>query len=152
MNNANSTAIKYAVVINRSPSEVFNFVTDFRNDTRWWKPVIRTEKVTDGDIMQGTKFIQYSKVMFVTIQGHLQVIEWNPPLWVKYRNESPQLPYDLLYKFDAFEGKTRFSLEADMQMRGVLKVLKPITMWILHRQLKKYFWLLKEVMEHISYR
>ena len=147
MSTDNLTHIYHAIDIHQLPEAVFNFVTDFRNDTRWWKPVIRTQKMTDGDIKVGTKFIQYSKVLFVTIEGHLQVLEWNPSFSVKYRNESPQMPYDLLYKFEPIQGGTRFSLDASIEMKGVLKLIKPITMWILHRQLKKYFGLLKKVME-----
>lgn len=141
------TLINHSIVINRPPEEVFAFVTDTRNDSKWWKPVIGTEKITPGEITVGTKFRQTSKVLFITINSVLGILEWNPPHSVKYRNESPQLPYNLLYQFVAVEGGTNFILDAELEMKGVLKLLKPIIMQALHGQLKTYFGLLKQVME-----
>lgn len=147
MSTENLTHVYHAIDIRRSPEEVFQFVTDFSNDKHWWKAVIDSQKMTEGEMRVGTKFIQHSKVLFVTIESHMQVLEWNPPHSIKCRNESPQLPYDLLYTFEPIEDGTRFSLDASVQMKGALKLIKPITIWIVRRQLKKYFGLLKQVME-----
>lgn len=139
--------IKHSIIIACPRDDVFNFVTDFRNDTKWWKPVIRTEKITPGEMAVGTVFKQYSKVMFITIENNLTVTEWNPTEYVGYINESPQLAYTLRYDFEAVEGGTRFSLIAELEMKGMLRLLKPITMRTLHKQLQEYFDLLKQVME-----
>ena len=142
------TLVTHSIFIDRPPAEVFAFVTDFRNDNLWWKSVIHTEKVTPGDIAVGTQFIQDSKVLFVVIKGHLEVLEWNPPRLVRYRNESSNLLYDLLYQFDAEGSGTRFTLEASLEMKGALRLLKPITMQTLHGKLRTYFGLLKDVLEN----
>jgi len=138
-------------VINRPPAEVFEFVTDFRNDTKWWKLVTHSEKLTEGEIGVGTVFIQHAKVMFVAVQNQLQVLEWDAPNYVKYRNDSNQLGYDLLYQFEPVEGGTRFSHHVNLEMKGILNLLKPITMRILDAQQKKYFNVLKQVMESESH-
>lgn len=141
------TPITHSIVIARPREEVFAFVTDFRNDTKWWKPVIRTEKVTPDEIGVGSIFKQYSKVLFVTVESELRVTEWNPPEFVTYINESPQLAFSLRYQFDEDAGGTRFSLIAELEMKRLLRLLKPITMRTLHKQLQEYFELLKQVME-----
>ena len=142
------TPITQSIIINCSQQDLFDFVTDFRNDTKWWKPVIRTEKTTNGDINIGTQFIQYAKVMFITVENNLKVTEWQPPEYVTYSNESPQLSYSLRYEFQPTEQGTQFTLFAELEMKGLLLILKPITMWKLQGQLEKYFGLLKKIMEH----
>lgn len=139
--------IKHSIIIARPRDEVFNFVTDFRNDAQWWKPVIRTEKITPGEMGVGTLFKQYSKVMFLTVENNLTVTEWNPPQRVGYINESPQLAYTLSYDFEEVKVGTRFLLTAELEMKGLLRLLKPFTMRTLHKQLQEYFGLLKQVME-----
>ena len=141
------TPISHSIVIARSQEDVFNFVTDFRNDTKWWKPVIRTRMITDGTMKVGSEFEQTAKVMFVTVKNKLIVTDWHPPQYADYINESPQLPFKLRYQFDEVEGGTRFTLIAELEMKGALGLLKPITMWTLHRQLNSFFGLLKQVLE-----
>jgi len=142
-----STPISHSVVINRPLEDVFAFVTDFRNDKKWWKPVTYSEMVTSGEFGVGSEFIQHAKVMFVPVQNRLRVLEISAPNWVRYRNESNQLAYDLMYKFEAVDGGTRFSHDVQLEMKGVLGIFKPLTMWFLNREQRKYFGLLKEVLE-----
>jgi hypothetical protein len=44
------------VRINKSPAEVFNFISDMRNELKWNPDVQFMEKITEGEIGAGTKF------------------------------------------------------------------------------------------------
>jgi len=141
------THISYSVNIERPIQHVFDFVGNFENDKYWWKAVNVTKKLTAGPMAVGTEFDQLSKVMFISIHNHLRVIDYQPPTLIRYRNESPQLAYDLEYHFAPKGEGTTFTLIADLTPHGALKWLFPITMSTLHQQLKLYFNALKTYLE-----
>lgn len=139
--------MRYSIIIHRPIEEVFNFVTDFRNDKAWWKLVSHTEMVTPGEFGVGSEFVQSARVLFITIRGRLRVLEWDPPNWIRYRGESKQLSYNLLYTFEAVEGGTRFSQDAHLEIKGILRVFYPLTVWFINRAQHRYFPILKQVLE-----
>jgi Polyketide cyclase / dehydrase and lipid transport len=139
--------ISHSVVINRPQKEVFEFVSTFENDTKWWKAVDHTDKITPGPMGVGTVFHQTATVMGIKVINKLTVTEYVPYEYVRYINESKQLAYSLLYKYDKVGGGTKFTLEADLKMQGVLAMLAPLTMSFLKGQLEKFFNILKNYME-----
>lgn len=140
--------IQHSILIRRSQAEVFGFVTSFENDHRWWKALTSTEKLTPGDISVGTEFRQAAKVIgLIPIYNVLKVVEYAPPDYVRYMNESPQLSYRLLYKFEPVDDGTVFHLEADLEAKGLLKWIFPLLYRSLKSELESYFKLLKTVME-----
>lgn len=142
------THVLHSIVIQRTPSDVFDFVTNFENDKYWWKAVIQTEKTTPGAMRAGTEFRQTSKVLGITIHSHLKVLEYARPDHVRYVNESPQLPFSLLYSFTPTgSGATTFTLDAELDQKGLLRLITPLLLWSLGRQLNTYFGLLKTHME-----
>ncbi len=141
------TNITYSVDIKRPIQQVFDFVGNFENDKYWWKAVDETTKLTPGPIGVGSEFDQRSRVLFVVIQNHLRVIDYQPPTLIRYRNESPQLAYDLEYHFTPTADGTKFTLVAELEAKGALKWLLPLTMNTLYGQLRKYFNELKQYLE-----
>jgi len=137
----------YSIFIQRPVEDVFNFVTDFRNDKAWWKLVSHTEMVTPGDFGVGSEFVQSAKVLFITIHGRLRVLEWDPPNWIRYRSESKQLSYNLLYTFKAVDGGTQFTQDAQLEIKGVLRIFRPFTIWFIRWAQQRYFPILKQVLE-----
>src|SRR5215207_5506471 len=49
--------IENSVQINRPPEEVFDYLIDLRNELEWNPDVQSMEKITDGPIGIGTKFL-----------------------------------------------------------------------------------------------
>ena len=144
--------IQHSIVIQRPRKVVFNFVTNTENDSHWWKPVIRTEKLIPGEMRVGSEFRQVTKVLGVlTVYNHLKVTEYAPFDYVRYHAESAQLPFDLLYRFTPTGDATTFTLEAELSPKGILRVVLPILMWSLNRELKTYFGLLKSYLEGLPH-
>ncbi|MCL4255615.1 MAG: SRPBCC family protein [Anaerolineae bacterium] len=142
-----TVSMPYSIVIHRPVEDVFNFVTDFRNDKAWWKLVTHTEMVTPGELGVGSEFVQSAKVLFITIQGRMRVLELDPPNWIRYRSESKQLSYNLLYTFEAVEGGTHFTQDAQLEIKGILRVFRPFTIWFIRWAQQRYFPILKQVLE-----
>lgn len=141
------THIAYSINIQRPIHQVFDFVSNFENDKYWWKSVTKTQKLTPGPVGVGTTFDQVAKVLFVTVHNRLCVTEYHPPDMIASRNESPQLAYDVQYHFTVEGDTTKYTLTADLEPKGVLKWLLPITMSALYRELRVYFQALKTYLE-----
>jgi hypothetical protein len=131
--------LTHAIFIRCSQSEVFDFVTDFRNDPHWWKTVLHTEKITPGDIGVGTKFRQTAKVGFGTLTNLLEVKAYDPPNTVEYLNTSNGISYILWYKFTSVEHGTNFSLTTDITLHGKYRLLRIFVVPLLKYQLRKFF-------------
>lgn len=144
------TEISHSTWINCPIDTVFYFVTNLENDHYWWKAVLESKKLTPDAVGLGSKFHQHSKVLFVSIDNHLQITEWQPPTLARFVNQSAQLAYTVDYICSTKGGGTRFTLKADLIMKGWLKRFFPLTMNTLHRQLDRYFGLLKTHLEATS--
>jgi hypothetical protein len=147
MGSAALTEISHSILIDCPAERVFHFVTNLENDHYWWKAVLDTQKVIPGAIGLNTEFKQHSKVLFVTIDNHLRITEWQPPRLARYVNESQQLAYTVDYICTPEGHQTRFTLKADLTLKGALKLIFPLTMSTLHSQLDRYFKLLKHHLE-----
>lgn len=141
------TEITHSILIDCPADQVFHFVTNLENDHFWWKAVVDTKKSTPGAVGLGTEFLQHSKVLFVTVDNHLRITEWQPPALARYVNQSRQLAYTVDYLCTNEGNQTRFTLKADLTLKGVLKLMLPLTMNTLHKQLDSYFKLLKNHLE-----
>ena len=141
------TSITHSISINCPVQQVFDFVSNFENDKYWWEAVIETQKLTPGPIGVGTEFDELTKVLFVRVQNHLRVTKHQPPTLICYRNESPQLSYDLEYHFAPEQNGTTFTLVATLEFKGALRLLFPIAMSTLHGQLDRSFDILKRHLE-----
>lgn len=139
--------IEISIRIRCSQEKVFAFVTDIRNDTKWWKAVIHTEKTTEGAVGVGTRFRQTSKVMLITIHSEFEIVEYDPPHHMRAINHSPELPYEVIYRFNATETDTTYTMIAKLEAKGVLRWLLPITLRVLKGQSQRYFSALKTYLE-----
>ena len=141
------TTVTHSILIQRPIDTVFHFVTNLENDHHWWKASIATRKLTNGSIGMGTQFDQLSKLMGISIHNHLHIVEWSPPASVRYSNTSKQLAYTVDYLFNEENHFTRYRLNATLEIKGILKLLMPLTMRALDKQLNSYFNNLKQYLE-----
>ena len=139
--------IETSIRIRCSQEKVFAFVTDIRNDTKWWKTVIHTEKITEGAVGVGTRFRQTAKVMLFTVHNDFEIVEYDPPHHMRAVNRSPELAYDVIYRFTATETDTTYTMIAQLEAKGVLRFLLPITLRVLKGQSQRFLSGLKTYLE-----
>lgn len=139
--------IEISIPIRCPQEKVFAFVTDIRNDTKWWKAVIHTEKTTEGPIGVGTRFRQTAKVMIVTVHNNFEIVEFDPPHHMRAINHSPELAYDVIYRFNSTGPDTIYTMIAQLEAKGVLRFLLPITLRVLKGQSQRFFSALKTYLE-----
>jgi hypothetical protein len=135
--------IENSVQIDRSPEEVFNYLVDLRNELKWNPDAQSMEKLTDGPIGVGTKFLakwKQSKLIEV------ECIRFERPRRWAYSNGGP-----LSVVFDvAITPQGTGSLlvsRFDVRPHGLLKLFFPVILRELKRAEKQNMGYIKKVLE-----
>jgi carbon monoxide dehydrogenase subunit G len=136
--------IENSVQIDRSPEEVFDYLVDLRNELKWNPEVESIEKLTDGMIGVGTKFLAKWK------QSQLVEVEctrFDRPHGWRYINGGPLsavLDTAIMPKGDASVLTVRF----DVRPNGMLKLFFPLLFQVLKRGEKRNMQYIKGALEN----
>jgi carbon monoxide dehydrogenase subunit G len=122
--------IHSTVVVDRPKEEVFDFLSDMRNEMKWNPGVESMEKLTDGPIGFGTKYLakwKQSKKIEVECVAFERPDSWS------YHNGGP-----VEVTFTArltTEGKsTRVEVDFDAKPHGLFVLIFPVFMLAMKRQ------------------
>lgn len=135
--------IENSVQIDRSPAEVFDYLVDLRNELEWNPDVQSMEKLTDGPIGVGTKFLAKWKQ---SRQIEVECIRFERPRRWAYSNGGP-----LSVVFDVTltpQGTgTWLAARFDARPHGLLKLFFPVLLRQLRRAEKQNMQHIKNVLE-----
>jgi len=112
--------------IDRSPEEVFAYITDLDNALSWLPAVTRLDRITDGPMAVGARYREVRQVGDREGQVEMEVAEYDPPHG--YATAFNRGGYDSVYRytFGAEGSGTRAELECVVVGRGVRKLTAPI--------------------------
>lgn len=113
---------KYAVTINRPPSDVFAFVADGEKCPQWRPGVLDIKRVSgDG---AGTRYSQGVKgPMGRRIAADYEVTVFEPDRRLEFQTTTgPARPHGR-YDLEPVDGGTRLTFSLDAQLTGVSKLL-----------------------------
>jgi hypothetical protein len=131
------------IVIGRSVDTVFAYVIDVANDANWRTGVDESGLQSGESIGPG--------VIGYTIAGDMK-IEWRVVSYI----EGESVDWDLIsgpykgrggYRFMPVDGGTQFTLVADVEPSGWLKLLGPIFTWMGRRQNQADVERLRDILE-----
>lgn len=121
--------IENSVEISRSPEDVFDYGVDLRNELEWNPDAESMEKLTDGPIGVGTKFLakwKDSKLLEVECTRYERPHAW------RHVNGGP-----LSIVFDATVSPSgngsRLAVRFDVRPHGMMKLFFPVLLQILKR-------------------
>lgn len=139
-------AVETSVDVGRPVDEVFAFVTDPRNDIRWWRGV-RTIEVLHGDGGVGTEYAQRGRLFGLPFFNHLKVEELDPPHRMVMRTIRSLTPFVAVYTLTALDGgRTRFAMTAEVAARGHFRLFGPLFAPLLRWLTRLYFARLPKVL------
>jgi carbon monoxide dehydrogenase subunit G len=135
--------IENSVQINRSPEEVFDYCVDLRNELEWNPDVQSMEKVTDGPIGVGSKFLAKWKQ---SEQVEVECTRFNRPHGWTHVNGGP-----LAVVFDAAvtpQGAgSQLAVRFDARPNGLLKLIFPVLLQVLKRAEQRNMQCIKHALE-----
>ena len=142
------TLFEKSVVINRPVGQVFAHVTDLENEPKWHPGIVATNPMTNGPIGLGTKWREAYRYFGIRTDFVLEISEFELNRRVAFESSQlgPMKPR-FAVNFEQVNDGTKVTYLIDPELRGVLKLLRPLLIWYGKRDLGKYFTKLKAAVE-----
>lgn len=120
--------------IDRSPQEVFDFITDPTNAPRVVSSVTRMEQITPGPIGVGTRYHETRLMNGKEAQAELEIARFEPPSDYAMRNETNGIETIYHYTFTPDQSGTRVDLVCQVNAGGLKKAMLPMVVSILKKE------------------
>jgi uncharacterized protein YndB with AHSA1/START domain len=114
------------VTIAAPVDEVFDIVADERNEPRYNPRIVRAEKVSEGPVGPGARFVAEPKGMGRRGEMTLEVLEYDRPRRLHNVVRSSYMQVDGTVTFAEVDGRTRLRWDWDMDLVGPMRVLSPV--------------------------
>jgi carbon monoxide dehydrogenase subunit G len=113
------------ITIERSPHDVYAFVSDLENVPKWNYAIVETRKTSDGPVRVGTTYRQVRSLPSRR-EETLQVTELEPDQRFAVHGGLGPFEGTLTYEFEEVSGSTRLTNKADLGARGIRRLAAPL--------------------------
>ena len=131
---SHTAPIEGEIVINRPVDEVFDVVSDERNEPRYNPRLLWVEKVSSGPIGRGTRFRAVTKTMGRPVEMTIEFTEYERPRRLGSSTHLPTMEILGTLTFDPVPEGTRMRWSWELQPQGVLRLLTPLITLMGRRQ------------------
>ena len=114
------------VTIDAPVDEVFDMVADERNEPRYNPRIVRAEKVSEGPVGRGARFVAEPKSMGAKGEMTLEILEYDRPHRLRNLVRSSYMQVDGTLTFEEVGDGTRLRWDWDMGLVGSMRVLSPV--------------------------
>ena len=118
--------IDLSSLVDRPMKDVFAFVGDPSNMTRWNSAVVSLKQITPGPVGAGTKFESTGEMMGRRIEGELQVTVYEPDTRCGFQMNSGPMQVDITVTLKPVGTGTKISLHAQGNPAGVFKLVEGV--------------------------
>ncbi|MGH8909391.1 MAG: SRPBCC family protein [Egibacteraceae bacterium] len=99
------------IAINRSPEDVFAFVTDIRETPRWRRPhVLEADWLDEGEARVGARFRIVREFHGRRVDVVCEITAWEPPNRFAYRMAEGPVDLEAAYQWEPQSGGCRFTI------------------------------------------
>jgi len=139
--------IEESIEIKHPVDRVFAYTTDAKSWPKWHGTMPEAEQTSQGQVGIGTTFRGKNRMMGQTSEWTAKVTEYAPnKKWAKVIT-SPSVVIDDHLIFDTVAEGTKFTIVYDVKLSVLLKLLLPLIVSSLRKQLKKDLINLKGILE-----
>ncbi len=127
-----------SAIINRPIADVFSFVADFGNASKWMPEVKEMKVLSDGSLGVGAKVREVLRAG-PKIKGayNLEITEWTPDKAIAMKGSGPGIKSFLgRYQFDAVEGGTRLTTSVTVKLSAFVWLFS----WLLTPKMRGDEW------------
>ena len=114
------------ITIDAPVREVFDLVADERNEPKYNPRILWAEKLTEGPVGAGARFVAEPKGTGPRGAMTLEVLEYDPPHRLHNAVRSSSLRVDGTLTFEEVADGTRLSWDWDMGLVGPMRLLSPL--------------------------
>jgi hypothetical protein len=109
-----------------TPTQAFTYLSDFSTSAEWDPSVVEAERVGAGPVGDGSEFHLVAE--FLGRQNALtyRVVEYEPPEAVTFVGENASVVSRDRITFEPIATGTRVTYDADLRLKGVLRLADPL--------------------------
>ena len=133
--------------INRSPEEVFAFISNLENASKIMESVVENIKLTEGPMRVGTRFRETRMMNGKEEQSELEVVAYEPGRGYAVQNATQGITSTYTYTLSPTNGGTDVTLVCDVTAGGVKKLMVPMVVAVLKKEDGDHLERLKQAME-----
>lgn len=137
--------IQHKVSINRSVTDVFRFVADFKNNPKWQPTSVSLER--SGQIRLGDMVVGTRRVMGRMAHVNADVVEYSPNQTIVYTGIVGSYPFRTTLRFSHSTGGTELTESMDIRISWLFFWARPFVVSGLTGQIRTSLESLKTFME-----
>ncbi len=139
--------LDFSALIDRPVSDVFAFVSNPNNMSKWNSAVVSIQQVTPGEVGIGTKFKTIGEAMGRKLEGELQVQAYEPDTKCGFQLQAGPMQMNLTMLFKTVGTGTKLSLNVQGNPAGVFKLAEGVMTGQVKSLMESNFTRLKSVLE-----
>jgi uncharacterized membrane protein len=139
--------IEESIEIRRPVEQVFAYTTDAKSWPKWNSVIVESEQTSQGPVGVGTTFRGTSRLMGRSMPWTAKVTAFDANRMYGKNIDSGAVTIEQHNTYQAEGSGTRFTILYDMKVGGFLKILSPMLVSSMRKELKKSLGNLKGVME-----
>ena len=136
-----------STLIDRPVKDVFAFVTDPNNMSKWNSAVISMQQITPGAVSVGTKFKNIGEMLGRRIEGEVQVITFEPDSKYGFQMQAGPMKANVNLGFKTIGTGTKLNLNAQGNPAGVFKLAEGVMQGRVKSMMEENLARLKSVLE-----
>lgn len=136
-----------SVIIEQPVKQVFDFVTNPRNNTRWQTDILELEITSEGRFELGSTYRCVNRFMGQRIETEGVITDYVPDRVCAYRITSGAVTGESNFYFEAVNGATKFTATANLDLR-FFKFGQVLVKRKIYKQLKNDMLQLKKILEN----
>lgn len=135
------------IFINVPQQEIFDYLTDPTNDSKWRGSAVSAEWTSEGPIGVGSTQNTVDKFLGRKIESTSEVTVWDPPNQYSWKSVGGPIPYELTIKLTPQDDGTLLSFGGQAELGGFFKLAEGMAGNQMVKQVKGDFENLKKVLE-----
>ena len=142
-------AVESTIHINRTPHDVFAFVSDYERDPRWRSEVVEMTYQSPGPTGIGRQALEKSKVFGRRLETLTEVTGYEPDAKIISQSLSGPTPV-ISYRFvtpDGAGSRFTYRLEVDLSQAWFFRIFRPVLMPLYLKTIEFYLERLKQLLE-----
>ncbi|MCE9644789.1 MAG: SRPBCC family protein [Chloroflexi bacterium] len=139
--------LDFSTLIDRPVKDVFTFVSNPNNMSKWNSAVVSIEQITPGTVGVGTKFKTVGEAMGRRLEGELQVQAYEPDSKCGFQLNAGPMQMNLILSLKTVGTGTKISLNVQGNPAGVFKLAEGVMTGQVKSMMEGNFAKLKSVLE-----
>jgi len=139
--------LDFGALVDKPVKDVFAFVANPNNISRWNSAVVSLEQITPGEVGVGTKFKSAGEVMGRRIDGEMQVTVYEPDTKCGFQVQAGPMQVNITLSFKTVGTGTKISLNAQGNPAGVFKLAEGVMAGRVKSMMEENLARLKSVLE-----